>query len=87
MESDIIGAIMDKAVKKTELMIKVLAYARKHKLDITKKDDVRQLLEIFDPEHTSDEEVKEFMSNFQDAYTFMEMMARKKDSKKEKLPN
>lgn len=78
---------MDKVVKKTELIITVLAYARKHKLDIAKKDDVKKLLGIFDPEHTSDEEVKEFMSNLQDAYTFMEMMTRKKDSKKEKLPN
>mgnify|MGYP001592566436 CR=1 FL=1 len=78
---------MDKAIKKTELIINALTYARKHKLDIANKDDVKKLLEIFDPEHTSTEKVEQFMSNLQDAYTFMEMTARKRDSNKEKLPN
>ena len=76
----------DKAVEKTELIINAMDYALKHKLDISKEDDVKKILEDIDPEHTSEEEVKEFMSLLQDTDTFMEM-TEKNRHKKFDLPN
>ncbi|HZE86993.1 MAG TPA: hypothetical protein VE090_02180 [Methylomirabilota bacterium] len=77
---------MDKAVEKTELVIKALEYAHTNKLDINKTEDVKKILEIFDPAHISEAEVDEFMNLLQNADTFMDMTARQKTEKSD-LPN
>lgn len=77
----------DKAIKKTELVIKALDYAQKHKFDINDRSHVKKILEVFDPNHTNSEDVEEFMKLLQNADTFMEMTAKKKQSEEIKLPN
>lgn len=77
----------DKAVKKTELIIKALDYAQKHELDINDRSHVKKILETFDPDHTASKDVDEFMKLLQNADTFMEMTAKKKQSEETKLPN
>lgn len=77
----------NKVIEKTELVMKALEYANAHKLDINNKDDVKKILEALDPEHTSEIEVEEFMKLLQNADTFMEVTAYKKDRKKTDLPN
>ena len=77
----------DNAIEKTELIINALAYAHEHKLDITKKDDVKKILEAVNIQETDDEEFEIFMKLLQDADTFMEMTASKKLNKKTNLPN
>lgn len=77
----------DKTVEKTELVVDALSYAHKNSLNINSKDDVKKILEVLDPQHTSDEEVEEFMKLLQNADTFMEITATKKESKKTDLPN
>jgi hypothetical protein len=76
----------DKAVEKTELIINALEYATTHKLDINKKEDVKKILDILDPEHVTEAEVNEFMKLLQNADTFLEMTAKQKH-KITKLPN
>lgn len=77
---------MDKAVEKTELVIKALEYAHSQNLDINNKDDVKKIVEVLDPEHTSEIEIEEFMNLLQNADTFMDMTARQK-TEKTNLPN
>lgn len=76
----------DKAVEKTELVVDALSYAHKNSLNINNKDDVKMILEVLDPEHTSEKEVEEFMSLLQNADTFMEMTTKEKAEKTD-LPN
>lgn len=76
----------NKAVEKTELVIDVLKYANDHNLDINEKDSVKKILEVFDPGHTSDKEVEEFMEILQHTDKFLTMRAARK-SKKLKIPN
>lgn len=76
----------DKTIKLTELIINALDYAHSYNLDINKKDDVKKILEVLDPENTNGLKVEEFIKNLQDANTLMEMTARKK-SDKTNLPN
>ncbi len=78
--------IHDKAVKKTELVISALTYARGHQLDITKKDDVIKILEALH-QSVSEENVSEFMKLLEQTKTFMEMTDKKKRAKEPKLPN
>lgn len=77
----------DKAIKKTELIIRVLEYAQKHKLDIHDRNDVKKIVETFDPTPMTTEELNVFMKLLQDADTFMEMTALKKSKEEPKLPN
>lgn len=77
---------MDKAVEKTELVIKALDYAHTNNLDINNKDDVKRILDFLDPEHTSEADIDEFMQLLQNADTFMDMTAKKK-IEKTNLPN
>lgn len=77
----------DKTIKKTELIIRVLEYAQKHKLDINDRNDVKKILETFNPTPMTTEELDEFMMLLQNADTFMEMSALKKSKEESKLPN
>ena len=78
--------INDENTEKAELLLNALDYALTHNLDIHKKEDVEKILKTLDPEHTSEEEVKEFMCSLQDADTIIDMLSRKK-TKKSDLPN
>jgi len=74
----------DTVTKKSELVIDALQYAHDHNLDINNIDDVKKILEVFDPEHK--ENVTEFVELLKTSNTFMGMKAR--DLKAEdKLPN
>lgn len=55
----------DPTIKKTELVIKALSYAHTNNLDINNADDVKKILEALDPEHSSEEDVAEFMKLLQ----------------------
>ncbi len=77
----------NKTIKKTELVIKALDYAQIHKLDSNDKDDVKKILEVLNPEHTTENEVEEFITLLQSADTFMEMTNNRRESKKTDLPN
>ncbi len=77
----------DKVIEKTELVIKALEYAHSYNLDINDKNAVKKILENLNPQHTSEKEVEEFMKLLQNADTFMEMTASKKERKKTDLPN
>ncbi len=74
----------DVAVEKTELVISVLHYAHEHNLDINKREDVEEILEVLDPKHTED--IDKFVELLKNADAFMEMTAREK-SKKTDLVN
>jgi len=74
----------DPAAEKTELVIKALAYAHEHNLDINNRDDVKKILEAL---NAGDEDVEEFMNLLQNSDTFMEMKAKEKESEKTDLPN
>lgn len=78
---------MDKAIEKAELIITILEYAHKHKLDITNKVDVKKILKVFDPTHTSDKEIEEYINLLQTTNTFMEVKANRINSQKHTLPN
>lgn len=77
----------DIVIEKTELVIKALEYAHEHNLDVNNKTDVKKILEQLDPQHISNDEVKEFMRLLQNADMFMEVTAFKKERKKTELPN
>ncbi len=77
----------DKAVEKTELVINAIDYAYTHNLNISNKEDVKKILEVFVPERISEEEVKEFMDLLEHADAFMEVTASRKDKEKIELPN
>lgn len=77
----------NKAIEKTELVIKALEYAHNHNLDINNKDAVKKILENFDPMHADEKDVEEFMKLLQNADTFLEMTASKRENKKTDLPN
>ena len=71
----------DQAVEKTALIIKALQYARDNNLNIYMKEDVRNILQHFDPEHISDAETEEFMMLLHATYSHMKNAAiDKKDS-------
>ncbi len=57
----------DPAVEKTELVVDALAYANTNNLDIKNKEDVGKILQALDPEHSSQEDVEEFMKLLQGA--------------------
>ena len=57
----------DPAIEKTEQVIDALKYAHEHNLDIQNKDDVRKMLEVIDPKHSSEDDVEEFMRLLQAA--------------------
>ena len=77
---------MDKAVEKTELIIKALDYAHTNNLDINNMADVKKILEAIDLVPVSEAEIEEFMNLLQNADTFMDMTAKEKEEKTD-LPN
>ena len=62
----------DPAIEKTELVINALSYAHEHNLNIQNKDDVKKILEVIDPDHSSEEEVEAFMKLLQAANSLIE---------------
>jgi len=69
----------DPVVQKTELVIAALAYANIHKLDIKSKENVKQIAEALDPDHTSEEDVEELMRLLEGAESFIKTdVARRK---------
>ena len=72
-------------VEKSELVIDALQYAHDHGLDINNKNDVQKILEVLDPNHI--ENVDDFLELLKNSDTFMEMTAKKIESKKTDLPN
>lgn len=62
----------DPAIKKTEQVIDALSYAHEHNLDIQNKDDVNKILEVIDPEHSSEEEAEAFMKLLQEVNVLIE---------------
>ncbi len=61
-------------------------YAKEHKLDISKKEDVTKILEALN-QPTSEADVNEFMNLLEQTNTFMEMTEKKRQTKEPKLPN
>ncbi len=62
----------DLTIKKTELVIEALSYAHTNNLDINNESDVEKILEALDPEHSGEENVKEFMKLLQAGNTLIE---------------
>ncbi len=62
----------DPAIEKTELVINALSYAHEHNLNIQNKDDVKKILEVIDPEHSSEVEAEAFMKLLQAANDLIE---------------
>lgn len=62
----------DPAVEKSKLVVDALAYANTNNLDIKNKEDVAKILQTLDPEHTSEEDVEEFMKLLQGADDLMQ---------------
>lgn len=62
----------DPAIKKTEQVIDALSYAREHNLDIQNKEDVKKILEVINPESSSEEDTGAFMKLLQAANTLIE---------------
>lgn len=79
--------MQNKAIKKTELVIKALEYAHKHELDINDRNHVKKILESISYGAINNEDVEEFMKLLQHADTFMEMTASKKRAEEKKLSN
>lgn len=63
----------DTVIKKSELVIDVLQYAHDHDLDISNKDEVEKILDVFDPEHK--ENLDEFMELLKTSDVYMGMKA------------
>lgn len=70
----------DPAIKKTEQVIDALSYAHEHNLDIQNKDDVKKILEVIDPEHSSEEDAEEFMKLLQAANALIEKDVERRSS-------
>lgn len=62
----------DPTIKKTELVIEALSYAHANNLDINNEADVKKILEALDPEHSSEEDVEEFMKLLKAGNTLIE---------------
>jgi hypothetical protein len=62
----------DPTTEKTGQVINALSYAHEHNLDIQNKDDVKRILEVIDPEHSSEEEAEAFMKLLQAANALIE---------------
>lgn len=62
----------DPAVEKTELVIKALDYAHSHNLDIRNKEDVAKIIKAIDPEHSSQQNLEDFMKLLHAANTLIE---------------
>ena len=75
----------DPVEEKSELVIDVLRYAHEHKLDIGNRNDVKEMLEVLNPDHSED--VDEFMELLKRADTFMDMTAKEKEPEKTNQPN
>ncbi len=75
----------DPVEEKSELVIDILKYAHEHKLDIGNRNDVKEMLEVLNPNYSED--VDEFMELLKSADTFMDMTAKEKEPEKTNLPN
>ena len=64
--------IKDPTTEKTEQVINALSYAHEHNLDIQNKDDVKKVLEVIDPDHSSEEDAEAFMKLLQAANSLIE---------------
>lgn len=62
----------DPVVQKTELVIEALHYAHTNNLDINNNEDVKKILSALDPEHSSEEDVNEFVKLLQAADNLIE---------------
>ena len=62
----------DPTIEKTEQVINVLSYAHEHNLDIQNKDNVKKILEVIDPEHSSEEDMETFMQLLQEVNALIE---------------
>ena len=62
----------DPVIKKTELVVEALSYAKGHSLDINSSADVKKILEVIDPEYSNEEKVAEFMKLLQAANSLIE---------------
>ncbi len=71
----------------TELVLKVIDYAREHKMDINSKEDVKKMLKVLDSDISADAEIREFMVLLKTTDTFFDINAPKKKDNKHKLPN
>lgn len=74
------------AEEKTNLVLKVLRYAKEHDLDVSKKDQVQKILAIIDSER-SVVDMEQFMGLLRDTDTLMEMISKKHEIKKTKSSN
>lgn len=72
----------DPVIKKTELVVEALSYAKAHSLDIRNSADVKRTIEVIDPEHSGEEEVAEFMKLLQAANSLIE-----KDAERRRITN
>ncbi len=70
----------DPVVQKTELVIDALQYAHDHNLDINIKDNVKKILEVIDPEHSTDEDTEEFIKLLQATNALIESDVKRRRS-------
>jgi hypothetical protein len=75
----------DPVTQKSELIIDALQYAHDHELDVQNEADVRNILDVLDPNHTQD--VAEFIELLKTSDVFMAMKAKEIKSKEPQLPN
>lgn len=56
---------------KSELYMKAMDYAKENNLDINNREDVKKIVEVLDPLHSSEKEIDEFMYQLNNAAIFL----------------
>jgi len=75
-----------KVSQRTEQILDILLYAVKNNLNITEKGDVKKILDALHISYVEND-LEEWMSNIQDAATFMDKTDRDRERIKKKLAN
>jgi hypothetical protein len=76
----------DKITKKSELLLSVLIYAQKNKIDINNRGEVKKIIKFLSVPIEKDE-IEKFIDLVQDTDTYMDLLESKRNHKKSKATN
>ena len=76
----------DKIAKKSELLLSVLIYAQKNKIDINNRGEVKKIIKFLSIPIEHDE-LEKFIDLVQDTDTYMDLLESKRNRSKAKTTN
>ena len=71
---------------RANLILDILVYAEKNNLDVTDREDVKKILTALHVPYIEDD-LDQWISDIQDADTFMDIADKERERKREKLIN